>query len=85
MASDRMTSFGLALGLPWLYIWGSGRFVGAGRDAGYLAEQIVHHRAERAMAGSGGAGGRQLTDILSGPRKAPLSFAEQDVRAIPSL
>jgi putative flavoprotein involved in K+ transport len=28
------------LGLPWLYTWGSGRFVGVGRDAGYLGEQI---------------------------------------------
>jgi putative flavoprotein involved in K+ transport len=28
------------LGLPWLYSWGSGRFVGIGRDAGYLAERI---------------------------------------------
>ena len=33
------------LGLPWLYTWGSGRFVGVGRDAGYLAEQIVAHLA----------------------------------------
>jgi putative flavoprotein involved in K+ transport len=31
------------LGLPWLYTWGSGRFVGVGRDAGYLAERIVEH------------------------------------------
>ena len=29
------------LGLPWLYTWGSGRFVGVGRDAGYLADHIV--------------------------------------------
>jgi len=29
------------LGLPWLYTWGSGRFVGVGRDAGFIAEQIV--------------------------------------------
>jgi putative flavoprotein involved in K+ transport len=28
------------LGLPWLYSWGSGRFVGIGRDAGFLAERI---------------------------------------------
>jgi putative flavoprotein involved in K+ transport len=33
------------LGLPWLYTWGSGRFVGVGRDAGYLAERIVEHLA----------------------------------------
>jgi putative flavoprotein involved in K+ transport len=31
------------LGLPWLYTWGSGRFVGVGRDAGFLAERIVEH------------------------------------------
>lgn len=29
------------LGLPWLYTWGSGRFSGVGRDAAYLAAQIV--------------------------------------------
>jgi putative flavoprotein involved in K+ transport len=34
------------LGLPWLYTWGSGRFVGVGRDAGYLAERIVEHLAD---------------------------------------
>ena len=28
------------LGLPWLHSWGSGRFVGVGRDAGFLAERI---------------------------------------------
>ena len=33
------------LGLPWLYTWGSGRFVGVGRDAGYLADRIVEHLA----------------------------------------
>ena len=33
------------LGLPWLYTWGSGRFVGVGRDAGFLAERIVEHLA----------------------------------------
>jgi putative flavoprotein involved in K+ transport len=31
------------LGLPWLYTWGSGRFVGVGRDAAYLAEKIKAH------------------------------------------
>ncbi len=29
------------LGLPWLHTWGSGRFVGVGRDAGFLAERIA--------------------------------------------
>jgi putative flavoprotein involved in K+ transport len=33
------------LGLPWLYTWGSGRFVGVGRDAGYLAERVAEHLA----------------------------------------
>jgi putative flavoprotein involved in K+ transport len=28
------------LGLPWLYTWGSGRFSGIARDAGYVAECI---------------------------------------------
>jgi putative flavoprotein involved in K+ transport len=28
------------LGLPWLYTWGSGRFVGVGRDAAFLAGEI---------------------------------------------
>jgi putative flavoprotein involved in K+ transport len=28
------------LGLPWLHSWGSGRFVGVGRDAAFLAERI---------------------------------------------
>jgi putative flavoprotein involved in K+ transport len=29
------------LGLPWLHTWGSGRFVGVGRDAGFLGERIA--------------------------------------------
>jgi putative flavoprotein involved in K+ transport len=29
------------LGLPWLYTWGSGRFVGVGRDAEFLAGEIA--------------------------------------------
>ncbi len=33
------------LGLPWLYTWGSGRFVGVGRDAEFLADRIVEHLA----------------------------------------
>ena len=35
------------LGLPWLYTWGSGRFVGVGRDAGYLADRITEHLAHK--------------------------------------
>lgn len=44
------------LGLPWLYTWGSGRFVGVGRDAEYVADAIVrtgakpHGVAERPTA-----------------------------------
>ncbi|HVY14599.1 MAG TPA: MSMEG_0569 family flavin-dependent oxidoreductase [Rhodopila sp.] len=38
------------LGLPWLYTWGSGRFVGVGRDAAYLAERIQAHRHQAALA-----------------------------------
>jgi putative flavoprotein involved in K+ transport len=29
------------LGLPWLYTWGSGRFVGVGRDAEFVSEHIA--------------------------------------------
>jgi putative flavoprotein involved in K+ transport len=29
------------LGLPWLYTWGSGRFVGVGRDADYVSHHIA--------------------------------------------
>jgi putative flavoprotein involved in K+ transport len=35
------------LGLPWLHSWGSGRFVGVGRDAEFLAGQIVAFLGER--------------------------------------
>ena len=28
------------LGLPWLHTWGSGRFLGIARDAGYVADRI---------------------------------------------
>ncbi|MGD0103026.1 MAG: hypothetical protein ABSC06_03195 [Rhodopila sp.] len=33
------------LGLAWLCTWGSGRFVGVGRDAAFLADRIVEHLA----------------------------------------
>ena len=38
-----VTSMGgvYVLGLPWLYTWGSGRFVGVGRDAGHICEHIA--------------------------------------------
>ena len=35
------------LGLPWLYTWGSGRFSGIARDAGYLADYILHKGMSR--------------------------------------
>jgi putative flavoprotein involved in K+ transport len=39
------------VGLPWLNSWGSGRFVGVGNDAAYLAGEIETHLArETAMA-----------------------------------
>lgn len=31
------------IGLPWLYTWGSGRFVGVGRDAEFLSHRIDEH------------------------------------------
>ena len=33
------------LGLPWLYTWGSGRFVGVGRDAAYLTQHLLGNSA----------------------------------------
>lgn len=35
------------LGLPWQYTWGSGRFSGVGRDAAFLAEDIVARQQVR--------------------------------------
>jgi putative flavoprotein involved in K+ transport len=35
------------LGLPWQYTWGSGRFAGVARDAGYLADRITATRRRR--------------------------------------
>ena len=35
------------LGLPWQHTWGSGRFAGVGRDAGYLADRITAARRQR--------------------------------------
>jgi putative flavoprotein involved in K+ transport len=39
------------LGLPWLYTWGSGRFSGVARDAGYLADHIGHSARSVRFAG----------------------------------
>jgi putative flavoprotein involved in K+ transport len=43
-----VTSLGGAyvLGLPWLHTWGSGRFVGVGRDAEHIAETIIQKTAK---------------------------------------
>jgi putative flavoprotein involved in K+ transport len=41
------------VGLPWLYTWGSGRFVGVGRDAGFLADRIDEYLADRDHADEG--------------------------------
>jgi putative flavoprotein involved in K+ transport len=35
------TEGAFVLGLPWLHTWGSGRFVGVGRDAGFIAARIA--------------------------------------------
>ncbi|HYQ29797.1 MAG TPA: MSMEG_0569 family flavin-dependent oxidoreductase [Polyangiaceae bacterium] len=35
------------IGLPWLHTWGSGRFSGVGRDAGYIVEHIAGLYAAR--------------------------------------
>jgi putative flavoprotein involved in K+ transport len=39
------------LGLPWQYTWGSGRFAGVARDAGFLAEEITAARRRRVTEG----------------------------------
>jgi putative flavoprotein involved in K+ transport len=38
------------LGLPWLYTWGSGRFVGIARDAAYLTDRIAESRSKQKAA-----------------------------------
>jgi len=38
------------IGMPWLYTWGSGRFVGIGRDAAFVADRIANRRAEESAA-----------------------------------
>ncbi|AGZ43462.1 MSMEG_0569 family flavin-dependent oxidoreductase [Actinoplanes friuliensis] len=35
------------LGLPWQWTWGSGRFAGVARDAGYLADRVTATRRQR--------------------------------------
>jgi putative flavoprotein involved in K+ transport len=38
------------LGLPWLHTWGSGRFVGVGRDADFVAQHAAAHLAAAKVA-----------------------------------
>ena len=40
------------IGLPWLYTWGSGRFLGIDQDAQYLSEHIIqrHHTFKQKYA-----------------------------------
>ncbi len=39
-----------AIGLPWLWTWGSGRFLSVGRDAEYLVGEEIARREARAAA-----------------------------------
>jgi putative flavoprotein involved in K+ transport len=34
------------LGLPWLYTWGSGRFVGVGRDSEFVSQHLTARSSE---------------------------------------
>jgi putative flavoprotein involved in K+ transport len=47
-----VTSMGgvYVLGLPWLYTWGSGRFVGVGRDAAFISGHIATEMAGMKVA-----------------------------------
>ena len=40
------------IGLPWLHTWGSGRFSGVGRDAGYIVEHVARSLGTAAEASS---------------------------------
>ena len=52
------------LGLPWLYTWGSGRFVGVGRDAAFIAEQIVSDATVPDGAGTGRMTSRMVESVV---------------------
>jgi putative flavoprotein involved in K+ transport len=54
------------LGLPWLHTWGSGRFSGVARDAGYLAEHVAAR-----LAGSHDAPGPTPGPALAAAGAAP--------------
>lgn len=48
------------LGLPWLHTWGSGRFSGIARDAGYLADRIAATLQSRDRSAGGAAAMNEL-------------------------
>jgi len=41
------------IGLPWLHTWGSGRFSGVGRDAGYIVQHIVQMQPAESLSAMG--------------------------------
>jgi len=41
------------IGLPWLHTWGSGRFSGVGRDAGYIVDHIQRLLGQHSEAAEG--------------------------------
>jgi putative flavoprotein involved in K+ transport len=49
------------VGLPWLYTWGSGRFVGIGRDTEFVADHIK----ERSSADTHQAGRREVSQYAA--------------------
>jgi putative flavoprotein involved in K+ transport len=63
------------LGLPWLHTWGSGRFVGVGRDAAFISEHIASDSA--ALNGVGLHFSRQPAAAAASGRSNP-----SDVNAI---
>jgi putative flavoprotein involved in K+ transport len=52
------------VGLPWLYTWGSGRFVGIGRDAEFVADHIKE-RSSASHADTHQAGPREVSQYAA--------------------
>jgi putative flavoprotein involved in K+ transport len=52
------------VGLPWLYTWGSGRFVGIGRDTEFVADHIKE-RSGASHAGTHQAGPRDASQYAA--------------------
>ncbi|MCP3467310.1 MSMEG_0569 family flavin-dependent oxidoreductase [Bradyrhizobium sp. CCGUVB23] len=52
------------IGLPWLYTWGSGRFVGIGRDAEFVADHIKE-RSSESHADTHQAGRREVSQYAA--------------------